>query len=237
MKQFKFLTCGLLASAGLLAITPSCHADYIVDEGASMITAQTESVNEGHSNYSLQGGATAYLDGTVSTNTSYTAKGGKVGTNGNSGGVAGRTWRAAVTSQYNWVGEGEVGPPYTFRFFPGYVGSASARGTGEYSTSLKITGSSGGTRRPPSPDSPQDDWDIGGGGVDYTFASNGNIDGPDGNFGTAEGDMRSYPSVGRSGFTVTTDLSLTGTVRAITLGSTASLDEICDLYIDISLDN
>ena len=236
MKQFNILTCGLLVCASVVAVSPQSHADYVADEGAAMITAQSDSLNESHSNYSILSGASAYPDGGLSGQSMYTAKGGRLPS---SGGTAGPppALRAAVTAQYYWSGEGEIGPPYTFRFFPGYIGTASGS-KGTFAVSVDITGSQSGQRRPASPGSPQDDWDLdGGGGVDFSYSYAGAIDGPVGNFGTVEGDMRSYPCLGTSGFSVTTSFTSNGTATAAGIGATASLQETITLYKEISIDN
>ena len=199
-----------------------------------MITSESPSVNEGFSNYSVQGSSLVALNGALLGNGEYTAKGGNFR---GAGGTGGRTLVAGVTVRYKWDGDGDIGPPYTFRFIPTFSGSvsSSANGIGEYSADINMTGSSGGTPRPPSPNSPQDDWASG--DLNYNFHSRGDIHGPTGNFATATSDIKSYPSIGVSGFTMTANFTATGSVKAINAGSTSSLDEIVVLDHEITIDH
>lgn len=234
MKQFNLLSCGLLACASLVAVAPQCQADYVLDEGASMVTAQSPALNESHSNYSVISSAIASLDGTLQGQSLYTAKGGRTRQSG--GNARGLQVMAAVTAEYYWDGGG-IGPPFTFRFFPTYGGTASGS-QGTYSANVKINGKlTGVTQRPPSPDSPQDDWDIGNGDVNFSYSSQGLVDGPTGNFNTSEGDLRSYPCIGTASFSVKNNFTSSGTAAASAKGDTASLQESFALYTGIAIDN
>lgn len=237
MKQLKLLTCGLLASIVFAAAAPHCHADYVVDEGASMITAESPLIDEYFPGYTRMTYATASLDSTITGVSRYTSKGGQ-NSGAGSATLTSAPIVAAVTAQYYWAGGG-VGLPYTFRFLPTYAGSASATsgGKGKYTVSLQMDGSFTGTQREPSPNSPQDDWDIGNGDIHFSIESSDVINGPTGNFGTAESDLRSYPCIGTSSFSVTNKFTSSGSVRATSPGATASLDEIIAFYKDITIDN
>lgn len=227
MNHIKILSCGLLIGLGLSIAAPQCHAGYVNDEAASVVTFD-DGATENFDQYTVLEQALASPDGTLSGQREYTVNGHR--TPSSKAKIGSRIINASATSEWYWAGGGTPSV-LNLSWVPGYTGGVGYGGPGMYGVSASITGSQTGlTRRDPNS---VDDWVLdSSGGVNYSFASGGTITGDGADFGTTDGDQRSYPCGPAQSFTLTTSLSLTSSLEASGLGST-NLNEIATLYVGV----